>query len=86
MTALEMAALRAISQAEIPIANPMALAAVASMTLPEARVALDALAKEGYIDWEPARRTASGIALSDPSWTVTAKGRDAFARSDLGPT
>ena len=85
MTALEMAALRAIAQAEIPIANPMALAAVAAMTLPEARVALDALSKEGYIDWEPARRTMSGSALSDAQWTLTAKGRDAFTRTGLGP-
>lgn len=73
--------MEAIERAGIPIANPTALAAAASLSLPDARAALDSLAKVGLIDWQPAQRGKSGIALSDATWAVTARGRAALAGS-----
>jgi len=79
MTEAERKALVLIGDAHAVIANPMTVASLGAISLPEARDALDALKKAGLIDWQPATRGARGTVLVDATWTLTAEGREALA-------
>jgi hypothetical protein len=79
MTDAKRAALELISGGQVPIANPMTVASLASLPLPEARAALESLSKAGLIDWQPATRGADGAVLADAMWTLTAQGWQALA-------